>query len=228
MTEFNHVNQSKRAGDRFLFIGDSLTDAGRRYYYGTQLGQGYVAMLAGYLIHKAQRPLEIINKGVGGNTMADLKARWQTDAIAKAADDYTIFIGVNDIWHRLAQNLPITTAIIDQFQDAYTYLVESLLDNGLTPDKITLMGLYLPSQSDQMDLWQEYLSVYNDRIFRVHQAYGLAWVDLERVFQEAYEKFSASDFTISDGIHLTPSGHALVAQAWIQTFEDRNKSQPSS
>ena len=61
---------------KILFIGDSITDAGRNYGDPADLGEGYVSLLAEKL-----RPLyedkqfTFVNRGVSGSRIADILAR---------------------------------------------------------------------------------------------------------------------------------------------------------
>ncbi len=93
------------AGATLLFQGDSITDAGRdRARTGANdiraLGLGYPLLLAAELReHYAGRDLQVFNRGISGNTVPDLQARWQADAIALNPAILSILIGVNDIWH---------------------------------------------------------------------------------------------------------------------------------
>ena len=88
-------------GSRLLFIGDSITDMkwGRnekdRNHY---LGHSFVFLIASRLqTDLADAKLEFFNRGKSGNTVGDLKDRWQRDAIDMKPDVLTILIGVNDV-----------------------------------------------------------------------------------------------------------------------------------
>ncbi|MEO5826239.1 MAG: lipolytic protein G-D-S-L family, partial [Gemmatimonadales bacterium] len=80
------------ADTTLLFQGDSITDAGRaRNRTGANdsaaLGTGYPLLLAAEL--REEHPaaaLQVFNRGVSGNTVPDLQARWQADTIALAPD----------------------------------------------------------------------------------------------------------------------------------------------
>lgn len=104
-------------GSKLLMIGDSITDCGRARPVGKTagngLGDGYVALVDAWLraAHPAQ-PLSVVNMGVSGDTVRDLRARWQTDVLDLAPDWLSILIGINDVWRRfgdpaqMAQHVP--------------------------------------------------------------------------------------------------------------------------
>lgn len=90
---------------KLVMIGDSVTDCGRMHPIGEgphpALGYGYVSfvdhlLLAAYPGH----PIRIMNMGISGNTIRDLKGRWRRDVLNLAPDWLSICIGINDVWRR--------------------------------------------------------------------------------------------------------------------------------
>ncbi|MFN8378973.1 MAG: GDSL-type esterase/lipase family protein [Anaerolineae bacterium] len=47
----------------------------------------------------------VINMGVGGNTVRDLAARWESDVTALNPDWLSICIGINDVWRQFDARL---------------------------------------------------------------------------------------------------------------------------
>src|SRR4051794_13362046 len=89
---------------RLLFVGDSITDCGRREDKD-ELGSGYVRRVRDYL--GATQPLrtpQIFNRGISGNKIPDLQSRWDRDVLELNADILSVYIGINDVWHGLAPN----------------------------------------------------------------------------------------------------------------------------
>ena len=71
---------------KLVMIGDSITDCGRGHPFGEAsfdtLGNGYVSLVNGLIT--ATDPalrLRVVNMGVSGNTVRELKARWQSDVL---------------------------------------------------------------------------------------------------------------------------------------------------
>lgn len=95
--------------DKLLFIGDSITDCGREHPVGegsSGLGHGYVAQV--YALLRSIYPelmLRIQNVGNSGNTIRDLKQRWERDVIDLKPDWLTIMIGINDVWRQFDRPL---------------------------------------------------------------------------------------------------------------------------
>jgi len=70
---------------RILFQGDSITDAFRKpeeINPAFQLGNGYAFLVGARLAaDHPDRPYEFLNRGVSGQRVQDLAARWQPDAL---------------------------------------------------------------------------------------------------------------------------------------------------
>ncbi|MGN6484134.1 MAG: GDSL-type esterase/lipase family protein, partial [Thermomicrobiales bacterium] len=85
-------------GQKILFIGDSITDCGRRDA-NAPYGNGYMSLVRAFV--DARYPelgLTWVNRGIGGNTTEHLLARWEEDAIAEQPDWLSVMIGINDVW----------------------------------------------------------------------------------------------------------------------------------
>ena len=111
-------------GQKLLFIGDSITDAGRRDGPHAPYGKGYVHLARAFLLARhAELGLQIENRGISGNTVRDLDRRWEEDVIAEQPDWLSIKIGINDVWrliaNRLDQHVPL---------DEYAATLHGLLD----------------------------------------------------------------------------------------------------
>lgn len=95
---------------RVLFIGDSITDAGwgrsggraipsdkrNRSDQNHLLGQGYVYLCASYFTSEyPDSDFEFLNRGISGNTLPEMAARWQQDVIDLHPDVVSVLIGSN-------------------------------------------------------------------------------------------------------------------------------------
>src|SRR3954470_23665676 len=92
-------------GARILFQGDSITDGnrGRSLDPNHILGHGYAFIVAAkYGSQYPKRHLTFLNRGVSGNTVADLTKRWDKDTIDLKPDVLSILIGINDLGHGIS------------------------------------------------------------------------------------------------------------------------------
>ncbi|MCS7228204.1 MAG: GDSL-type esterase/lipase family protein, partial [Endomicrobia bacterium] len=133
---------------RIIFQGDSITDAGR-IRVGNNLGVGYVFIVTSWIKrYYPQIKIEIINKGVSGDTVLDLKKRWQQDCIDLQPDLVTILIGINDCVNKISDK---------QYEDVYTELLLQVREK--TSASIILMEPFLlETKPEHKELK---ISVYN-------------------------------------------------------------------
>ena len=123
-----------QAHQKILFIGDSITDAGRRDI-NIPWGLGYVSIVRDCLLaHYPERKLQLLNQGVSGNTTRDLRARWQPDVIAHQPDWLVIKIGINDVWRSFSGNADEAVELAE-----YTENMHQLLDQTCTQTQASLI-----------------------------------------------------------------------------------------
>lgn len=73
-------------GEKLVMIGDSVTDCGRAQPVAEglfdPLGRGYVTMVDALLTSTyPERGIRVVNVGCSGNTVRDLKGRWERDVL---------------------------------------------------------------------------------------------------------------------------------------------------
>ena len=94
------MNTVFQKGARVLFYGDSITDAGRSRTVDTEWGRGYAARTArAYQALLPEQEIVFLNRGISGNTSADLLTRYEQDVLAIQPDFVSVMIGINDTWH---------------------------------------------------------------------------------------------------------------------------------
>ena len=129
-----------RAGQRVVFIGDSITDCGRRDF-DPPFGNGYMNLVRAFVT--ARHPelgLTWLNLGVSGDTVRDLGARWHRDAVETAPDWLSVMIGINDVWRffmdRVHEAVPI-----DEYEQTLRRLLRDAVDR--TGCRLILADPYL-------------------------------------------------------------------------------------
>jgi len=133
---------SARADDSvLLFQGDSITDTGRNREDSAPnqphaLGSGYVALAASELMgSRPDSDWACYNRGIGGDKVEDLAARWEEDTLALEPDVLSILVGVNDFWHTLSGPHDGTP---ERYEQSYRALLDRTLD--ALPDVTLLLG----------------------------------------------------------------------------------------
>lgn len=203
-------------GARILFQGDSITDGnrGRNTDPNHILGHGYQFILsAKFGAMYPERKLTLMNRGISGNTVADLSARWQKDTVALAPDVLSVLIGINDVMHSVSA-------------DDYEQQLDRLLDDTMKqlPDVKLVLGepFALPVGRFKNEGWEERLADLHKRqnaVNRLARKYHAAVVHYQKVFDDACRRAPA-DYWIWDGIHPTYSGHQLMADEWVSVVNE--------
>ena len=198
---------------RWLFIGDSITDCGRRED-AEGVGSGYVRLVRDLVRARdpAAAPI-VINRGISGNKVTDLKKRWERDVIDEAPDLLSVMVGINDVWHGLfpgREGVDIETFIVT-YREILMELRARRPACRLVLCEPTIISPPAPREGN------ERLGPY---VQAVHQLAGDfladAVVRLHDRFREAERIRPDIDWT-TDGVHPTSSGHALIARAWLET-----------
>ena len=193
-----------------LFQGDSITDAGRSRENDADLGRGYAAMVAAWLSARyPEKCLRFINRGISGNRAADLRRRWQADCLDLAPTWVSILIGINDTWRRYDSNDPTSAHV---YEENYRAILEQTRDR-LGARIVILEPFVLPTQPDRAG-WREDLDPKIAVARRLAREYKALFVPLDGPFAAAATPRDMK-FWLADGVHPTPAGHALIAQAWL-------------
>jgi len=190
---------------RVTFIGDSITDAGRDRSDAGSYGDGYVSLLAPGLIAGGAR---VRNLGIAGNRVADLAARWDAELMPTAPELLTVFVGVNEMLRRYDSADPTPTA---QYAATYRRLLDAVVA-AHRPRLILMEPFFLPPTPEQ-SAWRDDLDEKREAVSRIAGEYGAAFVPLDAVFAEAARTVAPVDLA-PDGVHPTPVGSRLIADAW--------------
>jgi len=202
-------------GTVVLFQGDSITDAGRDRAMADPnaaraLGSGYPLLAASAaLAAHPDRGLRFYNRGVSGNKVPDLAARWAADTVALAPDVLSILIGVNDFWHKLSGGY---TGTVEDYEHQYTALLDDTR-RALPRTRLIVLEPFVLRCGAVDDRWFPEFDQRRAAAERVAGRAGAAFVPLQRVFNELARR-STPQYRGADGVHPTPAGHAAIAEQW--------------
>jgi acyl-CoA thioesterase-1 len=186
-----------------LFIGDSVTDCGRREDAPDFLGDGYVRVIADRLPDR-----RVINAGISGNRVVDLRDRWHIDVVDQKPDILSVYIGINDTWRRYDENDPTSAA---SFEADYR---AGLADLGGASRLILVEPFVLPV-NDEQEHWHEDLDEKRSVVARLAAEFAAGFVPLQSLLAAAAEDRGASALA-QDGVHPTELGHRMIADAWLE------------
>jgi len=187
-----------------LFIGDSVTDCGRRTD-PDGLGDGYVRLLA-------TGPLagcRVSNRGVGGDRAVDLAARWEADVVAERPDVLSVLVGVNDTWRRYDAG---EVTPVDEFEATYRSLLDRARAAGV--GRLVLVEPFvLPVRPGQERWWDEDLGARVDVVGRLAAEHDAVLVPAAAHLTALVREHGAAALA-DDGVHPTALGHRALADLW--------------
>jgi lysophospholipase L1-like esterase len=194
-----------------LFIGDSITDCGRSRENPEQLGNGYVNMTAACLgTMLPEFRLRVLNLGISGNRVCDLKTRWTADCLAQQPDILSVFIGINDTWRRYDRNNPTPA---EAFAADYRKILVAIRKKRPGCQIILIEPFVLPVPADRK-AWREDLDPKIAAVRELALEFADAYVPLDGIFAAAAVRREPA-FWAADGVHPSPAGHMLIAESWL-------------
>jgi acyl-CoA thioesterase-1 len=203
-----HSNQT------ILFIGDSITDADRNRSAYRPFGFGYVHFAANTLLAKyPELNISIINAGISGNTIRDLKSRWEKDCVSFKPNILSILIGVNDVWRQYSTPEKLPQAVYEnEYEQTYRQLLSQAKQQ--CDCQLILMEPFMFCDDSENEMFKQ-LRGYINIVERLAEEFGAVLVPLQseigkKIKQVPPEKWS------SDSVHPYVWVHAWIAQRWLK------------
>jgi lysophospholipase L1-like esterase len=202
-------------GERIVFLGDSITQAGAG-------PGGYVTLVKEQVAKKhPELEVEVIGAGISGNRVPDLEARLDRDVLAKMPTLVVIYIGINDVWH--SQNGRGTSKA--DFEQGLRRIVQRIQEAG------SRVVLCTPSvigeKHDGSNPLDAMLDEYSQISRSVAAAARVRVLDLRKQFVshlKAQNKDNAEKNQLtSDGVHLNAAGNQFVADRMLEAVESTGK-----
>jgi lysophospholipase L1-like esterase len=200
-----------------LFIGDSITDCGRR---GAEapLGTGYVRLFAELATAAyPDRAIRYINKGIGGDRISHLKERWNDDVLENKPDRMSIKIGINDLHSVLREaEDPVAPEL---FEEIYDELLTTTVETLGCP--ITLLTPFYISTDTTGDTFRrkvlDFIPEYIEIVNRMRERHKTGLVRLHDTFREHLKHRDAETFC-PEPVHPNRAGHMVIAKALFDSL----------
>ncbi len=201
-----------------LFQGDSITDCQRRKEWeepirNREMGDGYPRLITADL--RARRPqdsLDFLNRGISGNRIVDLYARWKADALNLRPDIISILIGVNDTWHDSKHSNGVEP---DRFETVYRMLLEWTV-KVLPGVRLVLMEPFVLPCGEVRPDWIPEMDERRGIIKRLSAEFDTLFVPLQDMFKEK-AALTGPEYWLPDGVHPSAAGHRIIADRWLET-----------
>lgn len=211
-------NHALPHGKVILFQGDSITDGnrGRNEDPNHIMGHGYAFSIASrWGAEFPEKGLRFINKGISGNKIVDLAARWQQDTLDLKPDVLSILVGVNDSSSVVFDWEPVIS--VEQYKKQYQSLLKQTREEFPELVLVLCEPFILPvgKVKENWATYQPDMARRQEVVENLALQYDAVFVGLQEVFDLACEKAPA-EYWMWDGIHPTVAGHELVAREWIR------------
>ncbi len=110
-----------------VFQGDSIRDCNRNRQDSKELGKGYPFLIAAEISSNyPEKNLTFFNRGIGGNTIVDLKERWEGDCLDLKPSMVSILVGINDCYMSYCSEKPISQ---EDFEASYRDILTKTREN---------------------------------------------------------------------------------------------------
>jgi lysophospholipase L1-like esterase len=200
-------------GQRIVFIGDSITDCGRRDA-NAPYGNGYMSLVRAFVTARyPELGLHWENRGIGGDTVRHLEARWDEDAIALNPDWLSVNIGINDVWRKYGQK-PDEAVPVEEYEATLRALIQRAVDE--TGCRLIIAEPYVieknPSDPQLVETVQ--MAQIARRLANEFNAIN---VRTQEAFDTALQHSEPGDWA-ADRIHPNLAGHAVIAQAFLRAI----------
>jgi len=199
-------------GLRIVFAGDSITDCGR-FAVGIgagsnyPLGSGYVKFFSELLA--ARYPglgVDVRNAGVSGNTIRDLRDRWEDDVLSLSPNWVSVLIGINDLNRTLAGESGLDP------ESFYANYREILRQTVGKVRGITLMTPFFVSNATGGNRARvlQLLPKYGEAVKKLGDEFLAEVIDLYDAFARAANEGGPLTYSL-ETIHPSETGHMLIA-----------------
>lgn len=200
-------------GQKVVFIGDSITDCGRRDA-NAPYGNGYMNLVRAFVTARyPELGLTFENRGISGDTVRHLEARWERDVLAEAPDWLVVKIGINDVW-RTFDSTGQGAVDIGAYESIYRALLQSAVDR--TGCKLIVAEPYV-IEADPADPMRSRMDRYGLVARELAGEFGAVNVQTQAAFDRALQTTTSADWA-DDRVHPNLAGHAVIAQAFLRAI----------
>lgn len=200
-----------KSGDRIVFLGDSITEA------GAQPG-GYVSLVRdGLTKTHPDLKLEVIGAGISGNRVPDIEKRLDADVLAKQPTLVVIYIGINDVWH--SQFGKGTSK--EDYSAGLKRVIKKIQDAGARV--LLCTPSVIGEKHDGTNSLDAMLEEYSAISRSVAGETRVSLLDLRKRFiaslRKSNEKNAEKEVLTTDGVHLNAAGNQFVADQVVAAFQ---------
>lgn len=197
-------NIAVKNGDKIAFMGDSITQAGKRK-------GGYCQLVLSALKDQGIEAAPVF-AGISGHKSNQMLARLEKDVLQHKPDWMTLSCGVNDVWHGKRG------VDLESYKKNIAEIVNRAHKAGV---KVMLLTSTMIGE-DQSNAMNQKLAGYNAFIKALAKEKKCLLADLNANMQEGLKKFPADapkgKQLTSDGVHMNKAGNIMMARGVAKAF----------
>ena len=201
-----------QSGDKVLFIGDSITDCGRRNEHAP-LGHGYVRKVTELITAKyPERDISYVNKGIGGDIVEGLEERWDTDVIAEEPKWLSVKIGINNASRQHGAGVSS-----EEYLPVWEACYRRILTRAKTELDASLFLFEIFYIEEDVDAPRPLdVDAYNASIHKLAEEFDARLIPTNAAFDNAVAARPGALWTTQDGVHPNAEGHTLMALEFLK------------
>lgn len=197
-------------GDKIVFLGDSITQAGAG-------PTGYVTLVKESIAeHVKDKKIIVVGAGISGNKVPDLEKRLKKDVLSEKPSIVVIYIGINDVWH--TKNGKGTPK--DEYEAGLRRIIHEIQESGARV--ILATPSVIGEKTGEQNPLDEMLGVYCNISRQVAKETKSQLLDLRAQFVEYLKKNNKFDdekgVLTTDGVHLNDKGNRFVADLMLKAL----------
>lgn len=192
-------------GQRFAFVGDSITEA----------DPGYTRLTAALMAARhPEREIEFVYAGVSGDKITDVAARLDRDVLDHKPDWISLSIGINDVWHDAL--LGLRGVPLPEFMATYRAVLDRIA--ACCQARVILMTPTVITE-DLEDAQNQRLAPYAAFMRKEAADRGHILCDTHAAFHQAIAAAAGRRAFTYDGVHMNADGNALMALTLLEALE---------
>lgn len=200
---------------KVIFFGDSITELGVK-------PGGYVTRVDSMCRAAGKgEQYSFTGAGIGGNKVYDLYLRMEEDVLAKNPDVVVIYVGVNDVWHKIIHG---TGTDPDKFEKFYYAILKKLKEKNIKA--ILCTPAVVGEKNDMSNQLDGDLNRYSNIIRDIAKKSNLPLIDLRKQFID-YElannpENKEKEILTYDRVHMNAKGNQFLADAMWNAIKSLN------
>ncbi|MEO6818638.1 MAG: GDSL-type esterase/lipase family protein [Ginsengibacter sp.] len=193
-----------------IFFGDSITQMGMN-------PGGFILRMNEILAGKGlSGSYNLLDAGVGYDKVYDLYLRMDSDVLAKNPDIVFIWVGVNDVGHKVTG----TGTDPEKFDRFYTAIIKKLQEKNIRLVLVT--PAVIGERTDETNPQDGDLNYYAKMVKNLGTKYNCPVINMRKNFQDYDLKNNLNNeykgILTVDGIHPTDKGNQLIADEMMQAL----------